>query len=752
MVALPAGLALLRRRRGAVRGCAGGRSRAATPPAAPLASPAAALLAALLASSAAPAAGVDGLLETRADVQEGRAGSESYDTRVWRHEGRFEERVDWAPLVSLALRYGVVRESWRSRIGAERSDFRTETQQPALTVGLRHGRLRLGGNAGGYRRDYDGSGQDARRDERLDYGAYAAWNSPRLRAHLRWADAASWRDDEATGAEQQTRESAFSAGVRGDLPPAGEFGYEYTENVHRGTTEGYRSEFRSHSLEQRGQARFAAGRGRAAWQARSRRTDQRLETGLAAGLAYLAPTDGGYLVDDSPEVLDPLEPGLTRLPALWDNDRSAPAGLDLGDDQPPGREYGGDYRNVQVDLGDVRPLSLARLYLDRLVLLPAFWRWRVFVTNDPEGRTWNELAPGAVTVAYREFDSRQRAWEFTFTAPVDARFLKLVDEKLGVTLPALLVTEFEVYGPAATTAARTTGFWRHRLESELTYAPHRNVSARYSLNLDERRYDDGGADLSGASHLVSARWARRNWSVNGVVEKHDLRSGQRRSTDLNSQAVTVGRGVGTRRMVALSWRRSSDHADGLDKTQDFWLLDVAWQLAPQLHLVQKVSHGRLDDRALAARSSSWIVTTDLRGQPRPNLSCDLRQVERWVDQPGSIGFTRFGDTQLLARWSARPLLSLESEIQHQRRERSDWVVRHALAWAPAPGGSLQLTLSAHDFHDTRADIRQRGVGGLLLWRPRPRLEIEGSVEKSRYVRRDERNWPLNTGFRVNWTF
>ena len=753
MIPHAAGQAIARRSRRSARGRADvGLRAAAVLPRLSRTLPAAALTA-CLALAASPAAGLDGLLETRGDVQEGRAGGESYHTRVWQHEARVEQRAEWAQLVSLSLRYGVVRESWRSRIGELRSDFRTETQQPAVTAGLRHGHLRLGGNAGGYRRDYDGSGQDARRDERLDYGAYGAWDGLRLRSHLRWVYAASWRDDEATGTEQETRESSLSAGARVDLPPAGEFGYEYVENRHRGVTLGYLSEFRSHNLQYRGQARFAEGRGRAAVQLRSRRTDQRLETGIASGLAYLPPVDGGFLVDDTPEILDPLEPGLTRLPALWDNDRAAPTGLDLGDDQPPGREYGGDYRNVQYDLGDVREVSLARLYLDRIVLFPAFWRWRVFVTEDPEGRTWTELGPDAVTVAYREFDSSQRAWEFAFPAPVSARFLKLVDEKLGATLPALQATELELYGPAAGAAGpTTTGFWRHRLEGEVSYQLHRNVTARYSLNLDERRYDGEGADLSGASHLASARWSRRTWAVQGAVEEHDLRSDERRNTDLSSQALTVGRGIGTSRQASLAWRRTADHSRGLDKTQHTWLLDVAWQLAPQLHLTQKVSHGRLDDRALAARSSSWIVTTDLRGQPRPSLFCDLRPVERWVDQPGGVGFARFSDTQLLVRWSVLPLLSLDSEVQRQRRERSDWVVRNAVAWTPAPGGSVQLTLSAHDFQDTRADIRQRGVGGLAVWRPRPRLEIEGSVEKSRYERQGETNWPLSTGLRANWTF
>ncbi len=702
--------------------------------------------------AARPAAALDAAVNVRGDREQGRAGAEAYDQRSVRSEASLDQRLQLEIPVSLLLHYGALREQFWSEIGALSSSFEAVTQQPGLALSMRSGGIRVGLTGNGFRKDYYGEGFDGRRDERLDYGGYGAFDRATYRLQARWRRTDAWRRDPAAG-DDHTRENDLEAGGRVALPHGGDVTYDYTENDNRNLTLGYRSLFRAHSLELRTADRFAADRGRYALQVRSQRSDQRLETGANAGRVYLQPQVGGYLLDDTPETHDPLESALTEVPALYDNNRTAATTINLGDTAPAVREYGGDYRNIQYDFGAPRDLSAAELYVDRILQFPQFWRWRVFVTSDPQASAWTELGPEAVTVTYREWDSSLRGWEVVFAAPVNARFFKLVDVKLGPTVPDLYVTELEVYGPSAGAATTTeTSFWRHRVDGEAAYDVRPDLNVRYDLTLDLRRYDSGGEDLTGATHQLTSRWQRGIWAVTGTGEIHSLRSGGQPQTRLNSQLLSVSRGVGGPLLATLSWNRIADHSADLDKTTSTWAIDASWEIAPALRWLQKASYGRLDDEALQLRSRAWVIMTGLHGSPVPSLTIDLRDEQRWVDQQAGTGFTRFGDTQSIVHWTPLPLVSIDSEVHYQVRDRADWVLRHLVTWNLLPGGSLEPQLTATDYRDTRTDTYQRGGGIAMTWRPRPRLFLAAGIEKTYFSHLGDRSWPVNSHAEANWTF
>jgi len=713
----------------------------------------AALAAGLLAWAApASAPAVDGWLDLRGDRQEGRSGADAYVTEIVRAEARADERVDFTRALYLQVRYGILREATWSRFGGLSSDYETITQQPHAILSFQAGEARVGLTAEGYRRDYEGAGLAGRRDDRFAYGGWAQASRDRLRLHARWLETGTWRDDDLGAETADTRERNATAGARLGLAGGGEASYAYTENDHRDETDGNRNRTRQHALQYRGGA--GVGRGvRLSWDARTSRFTQLLEGPLTGGRAYLVPLGGGFLLDDSPEILDPLEPGLTSVPALFDNNRAAATAINIGDDAPPVREFGGDYRNVQLDFGSPRELGLALLFVDRIVLFPQLVSWRLFVSDDPEGRLWTELPADAAAVAYREWDASQRGWEVVFAPGVTGRFFKMVDVKTGPIGADLFLTELEVYDRSEGTRDETRdGLWRHRLDAEAAWAPGGRWQARYALSLDERRYDEAERNLSGVSHAGRVDWREGLWSAGASLELQRLRGLRRRDTDVRVWGLNVARGRGTPVTTVLAFSRQDDRSRDDPRVTDSATLQNRWAVAPALTWSQRLSHSRVNDPAYDDRSRAWTLDTSVRATPRPAVGVDLRLTERWVSSEAGAGFTRFTDAESQVTWSPRPLVSLSSFVRYQVRARADWLLRHLLTWTPLPGGSVELRLSLSDYDDQRSDIRQRSAGGGVAWRPRPRLFLEGGVEKSRFERLGERSWPLSANVRANWTF
>ena len=143
--------------------------------------------------------------------------------------------------------------------------------------------------------------------------------------------------------------------------------------------------------------------------------------------------DGGAIVINGQEVEihDPLEEELITESALYDRDRNTATIIDIGDEAPIAWQFGGDYRNIQYDFGEIVDVFGGFLFVDRILDFPDLIEWRIFSSSDPDGRIWTELDPQAAEATYTELSTGLQGWELTLSSPVSARFIKIVDVKLA---------------------------------------------------------------------------------------------------------------------------------------------------------------------------------------------------------------------------------------------------------------------------------------------------------------------------------
>ncbi len=701
--------------------------------------------------TAGAALALDGQFDVQGNRQEGRAGGEAFTTGSLYLDDSYEQVIRFAPGLAGRLQFRNRREDLTSRYGGLATDLTTVLNQPSASLTYRGGDLRALLSAGAFRKTWRGAGQDGFLDERLDWSANARGVFGWGEWYLRYNDTASWRR-EAPLPETENRDRMLSAGAQRTWQRCGELRYGYTRNDTRIVSSGISRLFTSHSLVYRKAGRLEDNRLRYAVEARSRFLRQDIDLG-GDRHTLLVPLSVGYVLDGTPESLDPLEPLPTPLPALIDLDLDQPAGLDIGDEQSVVREFGGDFRNLVVDFGETTTMNRAVLHVADVVRFPAFLDWRIFINDDPEGVAWTELPPAAANAVYQDWGNGRQGWLIDFTAGVAARRLKLVDVKTGPTEAVIALTELEIEGPATGTAASSgSAVSRYQLAGSLEYDARRDLTLTYDTSFDERRFDDGSRDLSGADHRLGATWRRGAWTAGGSYRVDRLESPTRSSTDVTGYAFSLTRREHDRLWSRLGWSRLADHSRELDKVTENASLDVAWQPAPALRLQQQVGHARLDDAVTTSDTRSWTVSSTVSCSPKPSLSLNLRRVNRWVSAVAGAGFTPFNDTQLDLGWQIRPLLTLSSLARYEQRFRDDWMLRHYLTWIPLPGGSVSLQMSLSDQHDSRLGSHQQGASLQAICRARPRLTLEGGIEIQEYERDGERNSPLNTSFRVHWSF
>jgi hypothetical protein len=710
------------------------------------------VLSAALLLAGSPARAVDGRVDVRGTSQDGRAGAESYETSTLRVDTALDQHLDLGGGLFLRLHFGSLREETDSRGATFGSDFTTTTQSPTFTLSYGRRAVRVGLSGSGFRKRYTGTGFSGREDERFDLGFWMRGSPDWGRWYVRLQEAGTWRRDDLAP-DRASRDRLLGGGTRADLAGVGRLSYDLSRNETRIETADTRTTFTRHALQLQRDGVIVDDRLRYSLDARSNFMIQDVTADISGGRELLLPVAAGYTLDDTPEILDPLEPAPIPLPGLVDGDRTGPTSLDLGDDASVVREYGGDYRNLVLDFGDDAGIGAAVLYVDRRISFPDFLRWRLFVSDDPEGSIWSEIGSDAFSAVYREWDTGRQGWVFEVAPTATTRRLKLVDVKLGPTEPTILVTELEVYGPAEGPAVpdRNT-VARHRLTGMMEYDLRRDLTLRYDGDLNERRSSDDARDLSGTSHTVGARWRPGPWYVQGALERHRLNSPTRQNTDTRGISASVARDLGRSVWSRLSWSRTEDDSRQLDKTTDHLTLDASWRIAPALRLTQQISRGRLEDRSYDLDSRSWTLATNLFSSPRPSLNIDLRRVDRWVDQEAGTGFSRFNDTEGSVRWAILPLLTVSSQIRYELRDEGDWLTRHLLSWTPLPGGSMELRVNLSHYRDTRSDTRLSGLGTVATWSARPRLRLEGGLEWQDYERRGARSRPFNTHFRANWSF
>jgi hypothetical protein len=699
-----------------------------------------------------PTQALDGRVDVQGNSQDGGAGATAYETSNLVENYSLGQKIHFRRNLVLQMNWLTRRQSLESRSGLGRSDSEIISQLPHASLTYRTPGLRTGLSARGIRKDTSGSGLEPWRDEHADFGAWLRRDWSWLEMEGRLQQSVSQR--QAPNDERDTRESNQSASVQVSPTYHDQLRYSYSRNVQDLRTTGSEITFLGHNLQYRGDRAFAAGRGHVSLDARTSHLNQTSRFSTSGGsLSYAVPVWGGYSLDDTPEELDPLEPDPVLVTPLYDQDRDTPTIINIGDSAPPVRQYGGDYRNLILDFGEPEPLDELVLYVDTIMAFPGLMQWRLLTSDDPEGRLWDvELGPGQFSATWFELADGRQGWRFTLTETISPTRIKLVNVKLGVTEPDIRITELEPYRIVTGAAEVEQTIRRHRLQGDISYHILSQLEVGYSTNLTGRYFDESDREVTGSNHRFSSILRMGTWRLGASHEINRVRNTTGQDTDASTQRVALSGRPGRTLNARLAWSRTDDRSwTQRHKTQTV-SGDAAWQIAPRLTLLQKVSYGKRDAISLGVNSEAWTVTTTVRGRPRPSLELELRRSDRWVDNQAGSGFTTFNNTELQSSWAVRPLLTLTTQVVYQVREKAETLLRNSLVWTPLPGGSVSLRLHANDLQDTRTDWYQRGGGGTIVWRPRPRLYLESGIEWVLIKQYDERNTPTNIQFRGSWSF
>jgi hypothetical protein len=711
------------------------------------------LLFALAVTPSRPAFAVDGRVDLWGDWQSGGAGVSSYSTRTFLEDYRLGERVTPAKGLQVFANLGYQRRQLSSTSLGVTADSRTETITPNLGLSFRSRHVRAGVNAVAVRRDLWDFADQSTRDEHVNLNAWIRGDRDWGKLELRAQETAAWR--ESGGAYRESREHVQSARLTLSPTRGEEVRYRFEHRDQTVATSDRQYEQFSHEVYFDSNRRFADGRGHYAFNARGGLFEQTSLQSGSGDLVLVPPIWGGVLLDDTPEYHDTLEPDADPVPGLYDRDLDTPTVINIGDNAPVVRQYGGDYRNIIFDFGEFETVTQMVLYVDRVIRFPQLMQWQIHVSDDPEGRDWGQpLAASLVSVRYEELENGRQGWVVTFSQPVSHPRIKMVNSKLGETEPDIYVTEMEVLQPVVGGAdtETTETVRRYRVRGDLGFDVTQDLEVHYYGNLYGRSYDTGGRDTDGQSHLVGASLDVGGWrlAASGQVASERRASGT--DADVRTQRASMASRRDARLRGLVAWSRVDDRSFTLQSITNSVSGDVTWDIAPRLTVVQKVAYANRDTRDDLPAAESWITATEVRGAPRPNLDLTLTRVDRWVSREAGPGFSTYNDTELSSIWAIVPLVTLVSQVVYQVREDDDILLRNTLSWTPLPGGSMNLRLYALDYQDTRTDYFQRGGGVDATWKARPRLRLQGGWETTLLKQGGERNTPETWNVRGTWTF
>ncbi len=694
---------------------------------------------------------LDGVVNGRSSVQEGQAGTESYRQSSTESEVSASQRLPLAGGFQIRLDGRAQRELIRSRLGATQNNFDRRTRQ--ADASLDH-RGRLGGfrfSALAFDQKTLGAGTEVPRQERGQLETSAEYGRGRTRVNAAGLFLVSRREFLlAEPLRDEVLSGTFE--MRTGIPRVGSLAYRISALTDRNLNLETRSTRSTQTITFDGSSRFDGGRGLVALKTTSGffTQIQTRQTG-GSGARLVLPHSAGFLLDDSPELHDPLEADVTPVAALHDGDRTVATMVQIGDSAPVAREFGGDYRNIVFDFGEAAEPDSSVLYIDHTLVSPEMIRWQVFISNDPEGRIWEE-ASGA-SVAYAEWGVGFQGWTVVVSQPVSVRFFKLVDIKFGPTIADLSVTELEVFTRVDQVADRDrSDTTNHRIGLSLGYQFFSGVRAGYDLTYRRRTLTRQDGVLENLGQGFNASWTRGIWALSGRYEMRALEGRQARETRASSQAVSLKRGQNKDLVSTLSWSRVRDHSPGVEKTSNSLSLGSNWNAAPALRLNQRVIGAQLDDQAAKRTATSLVVSISVIGEPTQAISLDFAESERWVSQEAGTGFSRFSDTSLTLGLRPVPLISLQSMVRYQMRGSGHWLTRNSIVWELLSGGDLKAGLSARHFRDTRTQETQQGAGVQFEWAARPSLTIRGNVEAVTLKTARQENSPLNAEIRGIWRY
>ena len=699
------------------------------------------------------AAAVDVTLNWRDSHQTGRTEESTFAAR-WRRESLIARQAI-RPLEShllLDLNFRAQRETSGSDATGVDVESEREIWQPDASLAWRTRRLTVG--VKGNRLEQRATGAIASSPEatRIQYGAWLeAKPAERTRFSSNWVHTTS-EDRDAFDVTTETRQSSGFVNVEHGLSEDWRFDYNFSGVSSDLTARSTNRRQYTHGFQIQGDPSFLDERLDTSFRLHSRLFTQKIDSGGDELTVLRTPLRVGLLLDDTPEVHDPLEEEVTPIGGLADGDRETLTILDIGDDAPVVREFGGDYRNVRYDFGENEEFASALLFVNERLIDPALVEWRVYVSDDPEGAQWEEVGPERASVRWREWATILQGWEVTFVEGVSGRYLKLVDVKRGETVPHLFLTELEVYVRDLEALTKTEeDSQSHEFETTLGYDLTPSVRLGWRSRVGRRMFEDSLRDLDELDNGFTTTWTGGRYRLSGGWANQRVASDLRRNTDVTTWQASAARLRTDSFGSKLSWSLTDDNSGDFDRVTQSIALNSTWRAAPRLTLTQGLSHGWRHDRVLDDRSRSWSVSHRLRSTPWTTFSLDLDRSDRWVDVEAGTGFQNFSDSGAQASWTPVSQVTVAADARYYERRTTDWTSRQSVTWSPLTDGDVTLRLSGTGYRDSRDDVWRIGAGVLSEWRVRPGLRAMASVDTQRYRLRGIDNTPVGTQVHISWT-
>ena len=471
---------------------------------------------------------------------------------------------------------------------------------------------------------------------------------------------------------------------------------------------------------------------------------QRIQFGAEYDVNY---RESDVMASGSGEVLSPLFPiaGLSAItdtpldgtlapnPALIDDDRAAPAGINLG--LPP---LGGDDRprNIGLDLGSPTAVNTLLVWVDRQ-LPPAIagtFSWDIYTSSD--NLAW---VPGqtGITAAMGTFETR---FEIRFP-DLAARYIKVVTRPLARTVPSadqypdILVTEISaaLRTPAAQADGRTSQT-SELLTSSLRARLLDSPGVYYELAYFARQIGSLST-TSTLSNGVSLRHAfNPACSVAARVAREDSReAGGDRLSYLYSASLRAVPLQALQHSLVFSGRWSDFEGRSSDSSSVYLYNTAELYRGVNANLGLGISQATAEDGQRTDGSQLNALATLV---PHATTTLNLlHQRNHNTRSGGSLAAEQRLDTRASqASVTYRPLSTLylyfSYRMEHDDRAGGRFLRNYSLSWSPFPDGSLQVLLRFDEAYRSELESLSRIYSPRLRWNITDRWYAELAYEHS----------------------
>ena len=399
----------------------------------------------------------------------------------------------------------------------------------------------------------------------------------------------------------------------------------------------------------------------------------------------------------------------------------------------PAADLSGDFRNLGVDLGFPDTVDTVIVTIERR-LLPGNeddYAWDIYTSAD--GDFWS-LAAGSAAYTFNGLENR---FEIRF-APVNARFVKVVDTNFSRSEPPLAVTEVQVSSRETRSGRRSLTESNQSGNLSVAWSAHPNLDVGLNT-FASRLANDNGAGLQANRDLNSTLTTTLR-PADKVVTSLRLQAINRDSTQgvpENDRIASLGLAVTPLPTLDLSvtgtHRRNTSPTDLLVQADSVnfradarFLHDI--ETALDLGITRQ-AEGILG-RTTRRRTARMLLVTTLR----PGLLLSNNWGVERIEFGGVGAIPGRTDLDLRSRLSYRPTRVLGTEVEYLYQEigglsGGSWL--YDMDWLPFPGGALQLQFTmTKDRRSLSGTLRdETRLGARWTVNPRTILDVAYVVQK-----------------------